>query len=59
MNPPTHMEIAIMLSLSRESVSRVFQILQTRQIVKRDGASMLIVIEAHTLKRLAEGTEDL
>lgn len=59
MNPPTHMEIAIMLNLSRETVSRVFQILQTRLIVKRDGASLLHVSDTATLKRLAEGAEEL
>lgn len=59
MNPPTHMEIAIMLSLSRESVSRVFQILQTRQIVKRDGPGMLVISDTGTLKKLAEGGEEL
>lgn len=59
MNPPTHMEIAIMLSLSRESVSRVFQILQTRQIVKRDGPGMLVICDTGTLKKLAEGGEEL
>jgi CRP/FNR family cyclic AMP-dependent transcriptional regulator len=59
MNPPTHMEIAIMLSLSRESVSRVFQILQTRQIVKRDGPGMLLITDTGALKKLAEGAEEL
>lgn len=59
MNPPTHMEIAIMLSLSRESVSRVFQILQTRQIVKRDGPGMLLITDTAALKKLAEGAEEL
>lgn len=58
-NPPTHMEIAIMLNLSRETVSRVFQILQTRNIVRRDGTSLLHVSDTATLKKLAEGTEEL
>jgi CRP/FNR family transcriptional regulator, cyclic AMP receptor protein len=58
-NPPTHMEIAIMLNLSRETVSRVFQILQTRQIVRRDGASLLHISDIVALKRLAEGSEEL
>lgn len=58
-NPPTHMEIAIMLSLSRESVSRVFQILQNRQIVKRDGTAILQVNDVAVLKRLADGSEEL
>lgn len=59
LNPPTHMEIAIMLSLSRESVSRVFQSLQTRQIVRRDGPGALVVTNIQTLKSLAEGNEEL
>jgi CRP/FNR family transcriptional regulator, cyclic AMP receptor protein len=59
MNPPTHMEIAIMLSLSRESVSRVFQSLQTRQIVRRDGPGALVVIDTPALKSLAEGKGEL
>jgi CRP-like cAMP-binding protein len=58
-NPPTHMEIAIMLNLSRETVSRVFQILQTRNIVRRDGTSLLHVSDTATLKQLAEGSEEL
>tara|TARA_R110002072_G_scaffold269868_3_gene429490 strand:+ start:34197 stop:34898 length:702 start_codon:yes stop_codon:yes gene_type:complete len=58
-NPPTHMEIAIMLSLSRESVSRVFQLLQARKIVQRDGVNLLLVNDLTTLQRLADGSEDL
>jgi CRP-like cAMP-binding protein len=58
-NPPTHMEIAIMLNLSRETVSRVFQILQTRNIVRRDGTSLLHVSDSAALKRLADGSEEL
>ena len=48
-----------MLNLSRESVSRVFQSLQTRQIVRRDGPGALIVADPATLKALAEVTEEL
>lgn len=59
LNPPTHMEIAIMLSLSRESVSRVFQVLQTRQIVKRDGPGKLIIVDPDCLQQLAEGKQEL
>lgn len=58
-NPPTHMELAIMLSLSRETVSRVFQTLQSRKIVQRDGANLLRVIDLNALKRLAEGADEL
>ena len=58
-NPPTHMEIAIMLNLSRESVTRVFQILQSRFIVKRDGPGMLQVNDPQALKDFAEGGKEL
>jgi CRP/FNR family transcriptional regulator, cyclic AMP receptor protein len=58
-SPPTHMEIAIMLNLSRETVTRVFQALQTQEIVKRDGTSRLLIPDLHALKALAEGSKEL
>ena len=58
-NPPTHMEIAIMLNVSRETVTRVFQTLQNRQIVKRDGPTRLLVNDLQVLKQFAEGKEQL
>jgi len=58
-NPPTHMEIAIMLNLSRESVTRIFQILQSRQIVRRDGTVSLEISDLPTLKQIAEGKAEL
>ena len=58
-NPPTHMEIAIMLNVSRETVTRVFQTLQNRQIVKRDGPTRLLVNKLQILKQFAEGEEEL
>ena len=58
-NPPTHMELAIMLNVSRETVTRVFQSLQNRQIVKRDGPSRLQLTDLGALKRFAEGDEEL
>lgn len=58
-NPPTHQEIAIMLNVSRETVTRVFQNLQTRQIVKRDGAARLLVNDLPALKEFAEGRMEL
>ncbi len=58
-NPPTHMEIAIMLNISRETVTRVFQTLQNRQIVKRDGPAVLLVNDLKSLKSYAEGTAEL
>lgn len=58
-NPPTHMEIAIMLNISRETVTRVFQSLQNRQIVKRDGPTKLLISNLNLLKQYAEGAEEL
>jgi len=58
-NPPTHMEIAIMLNISRETVTRVFQSLQNRQIVKRDGPTKLLISDLNLLKKFAEGVEEL
>jgi len=58
-NPPTHMEIAIMLNISRETVTRVFQSLQNRQIVKRDGTSLLVVTHVSVLRDYAEGKQEL
>jgi len=58
-NPPTHMEIAIMLNVSRESVSRVFQALQSRQIVRRDGSIRLEICQLKTLRDLATGHAEM
>lgn len=56
-NPPTHQELAIMLNLSRESVTRVFQTLQSKAIVQRDGNSRLLILDLSQLKQLAESGE--
>jgi len=53
------MEIAIMLNISRETVTRVFQSLQNRQIVKRDGTSLLVVSKVGVLRDYAEGKQEL
>jgi len=58
-NPPTHMEIAIVLNVSRETVTRVFQTLQKRQIVRRDGSANLIISEVKKLKDFAEGNDTI
>ena len=57
-NLPTHMEIAIMLNLSRETITRVFQQLQRRQIVSRSGQNSLTINDVLTLRRIKEGSED-
>lgn len=58
-NPPTHMEIAIMLNLSRETVTRVFQTLQQEEVVKRDGATRLQIPSLSLLKAYAAGSKEL
>ena len=58
-NPPTHMEIAIMLNVSRETVTRVFQTLQKRQIVRRDGSTNLIINDVKKLKDFVEGNDTI
>jgi CRP/FNR family cyclic AMP-dependent transcriptional regulator len=58
-NPPTHLEIAIMLNMSRETVTRVFQKLQNQKILQRDGPACLLVKDLPALKLLAEGARDL
>ena len=51
---PTHQEIAIMINTSRETVTRVFQVLQARGILKRDG-SQFQVEDSRYLSDVAEG----
>ena len=58
-NLPTHMEIAIMLNLRRETITRVFQQLQRRQIVSRVGPNKLVINEPNLLKEIADGSSDL
>ena len=58
-NPPTHMEIAIMLNLSRETVTRVFQTLQQKDVVRRDGAARLLIPSLPLLKSLSDGSREL
>jgi CRP/FNR family transcriptional regulator, cyclic AMP receptor protein len=54
---PTHQEIAIMINTSRETVTRAFQILQTRSILSRDGTAMLIR-DCKTLEAIANGLQE-
>lgn len=53
-NAPTHQELAIMINASRETVTRVFQVLQARSIVARDSGS-LSVMDTDYLRAVAEG----
>jgi CRP-like cAMP-binding protein len=54
---PTHQELAIMINASRETVTRVFQQLQTKSIVQRDGNDLLL-LNLQTLKEISEGTRE-
>lgn len=56
---PTHMEIAIMLNLSRETITRVFQQLQRKQIVSRAGPNKLVINDLLTLENIAKGSLQL
>jgi len=57
-NPPTHQEIAMMLNLSRETVTRVFKLLQEKGLTKKEGSTRLIVINKTTLKRIIDGEDE-
>ena len=56
-SPPTHMEINIVPNVSRETVTRVFQTLQKRQIVRRNGSTDLIISDVKKLKDFVEGND--
>jgi CRP-like cAMP-binding protein len=51
---PTHQEIAIMINTSRETVTRVFQVLQSRAVLKREG-DRFRVDDPRYLNDVAEG----
>ena len=51
-NAPTHQEIAIMVNLTRETVTRAFQVLQSQGALARDGDDLKV--DAAKLKQLAE-----
>lgn len=55
-NVPTHQELAIMINVSRETVSRVFQLLQGRGIVERQGNDLRID-NAIILRDIAAGMQ--
>jgi DNA-binding transcriptional regulator YhcF (GntR family) len=54
---PTHQELAIMINASRETVTRVFQLLQNKSVVQRDGNDLLL-LNLEMLKDISEGTKD-
>ncbi|MDP3136497.1 MAG: Crp/Fnr family transcriptional regulator [Burkholderiaceae bacterium] len=58
LNAPTHQELAIMINASRETVTRVFQLLQGRGVVERDGNDLQIQ-DSTLLAQLASGERDM
>ena len=55
-NAPTHQEIAIMVNLTRETVTRAFQVLQSQGALARDGDDLKV--DTGKLKQLAEKSVD-
>ncbi|WP_338820925.1 Crp/Fnr family transcriptional regulator [Acidovorax temperans] len=55
---PTHQELAIMINSSRETVTRVFQLLQGRGAVERDGNSLQI-LRPDFIHQIATGQLDV
>lgn len=55
---PTHQELAIMINTSRETVTRAFQLLQTQNVLRRDGDN-IILTQPDKLARIAEGELDV
>ena len=55
-NAPTHQEIAIMVNLTRETVTRAFQVLQSQGVLARDGDNLKV--DTKKLKQLAEKSGD-
>jgi len=54
---PTHQELAIMINASRETVTRVFQLLQGQGLVLRDG-NHLRIRQTLVLREIAEGLRE-
>jgi CRP-like cAMP-binding protein len=54
---PTHQELAIMINASRETVTRVFQLLQSKAVVQREGNDLLL-LNLQMLKDISEGTQE-
>ncbi len=57
-NAPTHQELAIMVNASRETVTRVFQLLQSRGVVERDGNDLRLQ-DAQFIRQVAAGKTDI
>lgn len=57
-NAPTHQELAIMINLSRETVTRAFQLLQAKGLVVRDGSN-LVINKPDQMSQVASGEASL
>jgi CRP-like cAMP-binding protein len=57
-NAPTHQELAIMINLSRETVTRAFQVLQAKGLVVREGNN-LVISEPEKMTEVATGKASL
>ena len=57
-NAPTHQELAIMVNASRETVTRVFHLLQSRGVVERDGNDLRLQ-DAQFIRQVAAGKTDI
>jgi len=55
-NAPTHQEIAIMINLTRETVTRTFQVLQSQGALTRDGDHLKV--DPAKLRQLVEKSTD-
>ena len=55
-NAPTHQEIAIMVNLTRETVTRAFQVLQSQGALARDGDDLKV--NTSKLKHWAQKSSD-
>lgn len=51
---PTHQELAMMINASRETVTRAFQLLMLREVIRRDG-NRLVVLRRDFLTDIGEG----
>lgn len=55
--PPTHQELAIMINVTRETVTRAFQKLQKNGVIKRNG-NILIIHNLAFINQVANGSEE-
>jgi len=57
-NAPTHQELAIMINLSRETVTRAFQVLQAKGLIVREGNN-LVINKPDQMTQVAAGDANL